>query len=102
MTGSELGTDIAEYQDGHADIGFDQGKERLVAVTAVVHFDRRDAQAFLVDLSRVRGIGARYPAPDIGVVANGCGEGQDHILVKDRLNDEDVGKMHAASERIVE
>jgi hypothetical protein len=45
---------------------------------------------------------SRVLAPHVGVVANGCGEGQDDIAVEDRSNDEDIWKMHAASERIVE
>ena len=67
----------------------------------LVELERRDAQAFLVDLGRVRGVRARDAAADVGVVADRRGEGEPLAVDEDRLEDEDVGQVHAAFERVV-
>ena len=60
---------------GYPLVPLDQRKQGLVAQTALVEFERRDAQPFLIDLGRVRGVGARHPAPDIGLVAHRASPG---------------------------
>ena len=102
MTGGELRAQIAEHLDRHPHILLDQREQRLVAHAALVEFQRRDAQPFLVDLGRIRRVRARHPAADIGLVAHRTGPGDGFFIPEDRLEDEDVGQVHAALERIVQ
>src|SRR5207245_2372303 len=62
----------------------------------------RDAQAFLIGLGGVRGVGAGDAAPHVGLVADGPREGNPLVPVEDGLQDEHVGQVHAALERVVE
>ena len=73
----------------------------VVALAAVVELQRRDAQPLLVDLGGVRRVRARHAAADVGVVADGGGEGDALAVDEDRLEDEDVRQVHAAVEGIV-
>ena len=68
----------------------------------VVHLHGRDAEPLLVDLRRVRRVGARHAPAHVGLVADGRGERQPLALVEDGLQDEHVGDVHPALERIVQ
>src|SRR5438270_891624 len=70
MTGGELGAEVAEHADGHADVLLEEPEERLVRLAAVVHLHGRDAEAFLVDLRGVRRVRARHAAAHVGLVAD--------------------------------
>ena len=64
--------------------------------------ERRNAQAFLIDLGGIGGVRPGDASANVGVVADGRGEGQALAVEVDRLEDEDVGQVHAAGEWIVE
>ena len=101
VAGGELGAQVAEHLHRQAHVLLDERHDRLVELAGLVELQRRDAQALGVDLGRVRGVRAGDPAADIGVVADGAGEGEPLALVIERLEDEDVGQVHAAVERVV-
>ena len=101
VAGGELGAQVAEHLDRHPDVLLDQGEQGLVAPARGIELERRDAQAFLIDLGRVRGVGAGDPAADVGVMADGGGKGEPLALVVERLEEEDVGQVHAALEGVV-
>ena len=101
VAGGELGAQVAEHLHRQAHVLLDEGHDRVVELARVVEFQRRDAQALGVDLGGVRRVRAGDPAADIGVVADGRGEGQALAVVIERLEDEDVGQVHAAVERVV-
>ena len=101
VAGGELSAQIAEQLDRQADVLLDQREQGLVAHTLGIELERRDAQAFLVDLGRVRGVGPCDPAADVGVVADRGGEREPPAVVVERLEQEDVGQVHAALEGVV-
>ena len=101
MAGRELGAQVAEQLNRQAHVLLDERHDGLVEDALVVELHRRDAQPLGIDLGRVRGVRAGDPAADIGVVADRAGEGETLALVKQRLEDEDVGQVHAAVERVV-
>ena len=101
MTSRELGAQVAEQLDRQTDVLLDERHDGLVYLARLVELHRRDTQALGIDLGRVGGIRPRHAAADIDVVADGAGEGQPLALVEQRLDHEDVGKVHAAVERIV-
>ena len=105
MARRELRPQIAEHLNRHAHVLLDQRKQGLVAPAALVEFERRDAEPFLIDLGRVRGVGARHAAADIGLVAHRAGPRDRGVVragLEDRFEDEYVRQMHAALERIVQ
>ena len=101
MAGGELGPQVAEQLDRQADVLLDERHDGLVELARLVELHRRDAQALGVDLRRVRGVRTGDAAADVDVVADGAGERQPLALVVERLEDEDVGQVHAAVERVV-
>ena len=101
VAGGELRAQVAEHLHRQAHVLLDERHDGLVELARLVELHRRDAQALGVDLGRVRGVRAGDPAADIGVVADRAGEGQPLALVIERLEDEDVGQVHAAVERVV-
>ena len=101
LAGGELRAQIAEDLHRNADVLLDKRDQCLVEFAAGHQLERRDAQAFLIDLGRVRGIGAGHAAADVGLVRRGRGEGHTLSANEDRLEDEDVGQVHAALEGIV-
>jgi len=92
---------IAEDLHRNAHVFLDHRPDGVVAHAPVEQLQRRDAQAFLVDLGRIRRIGARHPAAHIGVVTNGGGKGDAPVFGIQGLKDKDIGQVHAAVERIV-
>ena len=80
----------------------DHLEQSLVALAPVVEPEDRSAQPLLVAPVGIGGVGARDPAPDIRVVADGGGECDMFALEEDGLEDEDVRKVGTAIERIVE
>ena len=72
--GRQLRPQVAEHFYGYPHVALDQQVQRGVRHAALVEPQRRDAQAFLVDLRAVRGVRARHPAAHIGVVADGGGD----------------------------
>ena len=101
VAGGELGAQVAEELDRQAHVLLQQREQRLVARAPVVHAERRNTHALLVDLGGIGGIGAGDPAADIGVMADGGGEGQALSPIEDRLEHEDVRQVHAAVEGVV-
>jgi hypothetical protein len=97
----KLGAQIAEHLDRDPHVLLDKREQRGVGLARLVQLQRRDAQPFLIDLGRVRGIRARHTAADVGVMADRRGKGDPLALEVKRLEDEDVGQMHAAIERVV-
>ena len=63
---------------------------------------RRNAQAFLIDLGGIGGVRPGDASAHVGVVADGGGEGQALAIQVDRFEDEDVGQVHAAGKGVVE
>ena len=101
MAGRKLGSEIAEHHDRHAHVLLDEGHDGLVEAAGLIELHRRDAQPFGIDLGRVRGVRARNASADVGVMADGAGEGEPLALVIKRFEYEDVGKVHAPVEGIV-
>jgi len=101
VAGGELRAQVAEDLHRHAHVAVDEGHDGLVELPRLVELHRRDAQPLGVDLGRVRRVGPRDAPADIRVVADGAGEGEALALVEERLEDEDVGQVHAAVERVV-
>jgi hypothetical protein len=102
--GGELGAQVAEDAAGEADVALDHAEQRGVGLAAFVEFQRRDAQALGEDFRAVRGVGAGHAAADIGVMADRGGIGDRRVLLggEDRLEDEDVGQVHAAVVGVVQ
>ena len=101
VAGGELRAQVAEHLHRQAHVLLDERHDGLVELARLVELHRRDAQPFGVDLGGIGGVRAGDPAADIGVVADRAGEGQPLALVVERLEDEDVGQVHAAVERVV-
>ena len=101
MAGRELGAQVAEELDRQADVLLEERHDGLVDLAGLVELHRRDAQTLGVDLRRVRGVRPGDAAADVDVVTDRAGEGQPFALMIERLDDEDVGQVHAAVERIV-
>jgi len=64
----------------------------------VDELDRRDAQAFLVEVAAV---GGEDRAADIGQVGDRPGESDQRGLMKDRRHHDEVGQMPGADPRVV-
>jgi len=102
VAGGQLGAHVPQDADGHAHVLLDEPEERLVRLAGVVHLHRRDAEAFLVRLRRLRVVGAGDPTAHVGLVADRRYERQALAPVEDRLQDEDVRQVHPALERVVQ
>ncbi|OPZ04004.1 MAG: hypothetical protein BWZ08_02791 [candidate division BRC1 bacterium ADurb.BinA292] len=100
--GRDLGLQVAEGHFGDAHIGPQESKERGVGLAAAIELEPRDAQAFLKDLGVVAGGAARHAAADIQVMRGGDGERHALVLPEDGADDEDVGGVHPAVERVVQ
>src|SRR3546814_2856608 len=74
----------------------------MIWLTLIVELQDRDPQPFLVDLRRVARVRSWHPPPDIGVMADDDTEADPSRLDEDRIEHEDVRKVHASLIRIVE
>ena len=102
VAGRELRPDVAGHHLRHPDVQLEELEEGLVAPARLVDPHRRDPHALLVDLDRIGRVRARDATADIGVVGDRAREGDELALDEDRLEDEDVGQVHAAVEGIVQ
>ena len=101
VAGRELRAQVAEHLHREADVLLDEAHQRLVDLARLVELERRDAQALGVDLGGIGRVRPGDPPADVGVVAHRAGEREPLALVIERLEDEDVGQVHAAVERVV-
>ena len=70
MAGGELGAKVAEDLDRQPHVLLDQGEERLIGLAARIEFERRDAQAFRIDLGRIGSVGTGDPPAHVRVVTD--------------------------------
>ena len=102
VAGRELGAQVAHDLHWNADVLLDDLEQGFVGLAPFVQLQRRNAQAFLIDLGGVGGVRPGDASAHVGVVADGRGEGQALAVQVDGLEDEDVGQVHAAGKGVVE
>ena len=102
MACSELGPDVSLQEDRGTHVFLDHFPQRLVAFARLEQLQRRYAQALLIAFGRIGGVGARHSTAHVRVVTDGGSESDSLAFEIDRLEDEDVGQMHAAVEGIVQ
>ena len=74
VAGRELRAQVAEHLHRQAHVLLDERHQRLVELARLVELERRDAQAFGVDLGRIGGVRPGDAPADVGVVAHRAGE----------------------------
>ena len=97
----ELGAQVAEYLDGHANVLLDEGPQRVVPRPPAHQLEGGDAESLLVDLGRVGGVRARHPAAHVDLMGGGGGERDPIPTDEYRPEDEHVRQVHAAFEGVV-
>ncbi len=97
----QLRLKVADAFLGVATVGGDQGQQGLVEPAAVHQLDRRDDDAFLVDLGAERQRAGRHAA-DVGVVGAAGDEILQAAAGEDRRDHGDVRQMRTAGPGVVE
>ena len=96
-----LRLDVAQHLVGYPDVLLDDPPHGLVELPLFVQLQRRQAQAFLVDLGVVTGVAAGDAAADVGLMGDHASPPHQQIVHEDRLEDEDVRQMAGALVRVV-
>ena len=74
----------------------------MLGLAPAVEPERRDPEALLEALLGVGRHRARDEAAEVRVVGDGCHDREQPVAAEDGLDDEDVGQVHAARERVVD
>ena len=98
----QLGVEVSKDDVRHAGIGAQQGEHSLLALSPRIELHRRDPKALLETLLRIgRHASGNHPA-QVGVVGHGRHQPHELGVEEDGSHHEDVGKVHAAVERVVD
>ena len=87
--------------DVEANVAEDEVPDVVAAPAAFVELERRDPQALLPQIGRVRVVGAGDGAADVGLVGGDHDPAELLALVEDRLGDLPVGELVATGVRVV-
>ena len=96
--GGELGLQVAHHLVGQAYVGRHHVPDALHGLAGLDELHIGDAQALLVDLVRGERVGAGDDAANVGMVGERAGPARQPVLEVDRLDDVDVGQVHAAGD----
>src|SRR5262245_10993539 len=102
LEGCELRIQVAKDHVGHTDVRANDSEDRVAAYAGVVELHRRQAKALLVHLGGIRGVASRNTTPDVDVVPDLEDEEREYPVDEHRLDEENVGQMCSALERVVE
>ena len=89
-TRGELRLQITDHSVRQPHVLFNQLEQRFILFAGLEQLERRDAESFLEYFGRIAGIRSRYPATDIGVMADDDGKSAQGSVMEDRREHEDV------------
>ena len=93
----DLGVDVAAHQLRLPAVGQDDALDVGDALAALPDLDRRQQQAFVEHLGRIRRGRARHRAADVGLVRDRAGERDDLAVREHRRHERHVGDVRQAA-----
>src|SRR5437773_11719122 len=102
MRGPQHRREVAAKLPGVADVQRQQIEQIVAGTSGLIQLDRRDTNAFLINLPRCRIVGTMGAAADVALVRAHDSPEQTSVAIEYRYEGREIGQMAAAIIGIVE